>query len=413
MSHDAIGITPERAQEILDIPIVGAETTLDSGVIVTKHDGTEIHLVGEIATKSISSIGSFDSTIADVVVPEWLLPFSDNLKLADPASLPAGIVQGVSWSPDGVYLAVGLGITPFVSVYKRAGTTLTKLAALPTWTSPSTILDLEWSPNGQYLAIATQWSPCLVVFKRSGDTFTKVYDPAIGPSYGGTTPSVSWAPNGSYILSTGLVATGIKLTLFKAVGDSITGLPSPAEYPTGNTQSSDWTADSQYVAVGHSLTPFVSLYKRAGDVITKLPNPVTLPAGSVNGVAWSPDGIYLALAHAVSPYVSFYKRSGDTLIKLDNPASFPSGIGRDCTWSYDGRYIAVAHDTTPYVDVYVRDGDVISKLPDLPTPPTGHGQDVEWSPDGKILAAGHTTTPFIATYLYASDVYGGVPIRIE
>jgi hypothetical protein len=49
-------------------------------------------------------------------------------KSPDPSSLPAGNGSAVSFSSDGVYLAVGHSTTPFMTIYKRSGDTFAKLA---------------------------------------------------------------------------------------------------------------------------------------------------------------------------------------------------------------------------------------------------------------------------------------------
>ena len=39
----------------------------------------------------------------------------------------------------------------------------------------------------------------------------------------------------------------------------------------------------------------------------KLANPATLPTGTGRGCSFSPDGTYLAVAHSVSPFLTIYK----------------------------------------------------------------------------------------------------------
>ena len=79
--------------------------------------------------------------------------------------------------------------------------------------------------------------------------------------------------------------------------------------PTGGGNDIAYSPDGAYLAVAHSITPFVTIYKRNGIKLTKLTNPTTLPVSTGNGVSWSPDGIYLAVAHTSSPYITIYKRN--------------------------------------------------------------------------------------------------------
>src|SRR5690606_2421748 len=65
------------------------------------------------------------------------------------------------------------------------------------------------------------------------------------------------------------------------------------------------------------------MLKRMGvweDGVNKVNDPSTLPTGDGFGVSFSPDGNYLAVGHSSSPYVTIYKRNGDTFTKLPNPS---------------------------------------------------------------------------------------------
>ena len=70
----------------------------------------------------------------------------------------------------------------------------------------------------------------------------------------------------------------------------------------------------------------VKLVIGAGDMVidTKLPDPSSLPTGRGYGVSFSPDSNYMAVGHDASPYITIYKprqtaiRTGNNILALSN-----------------------------------------------------------------------------------------------
>ncbi len=74
--------------------------------------------------------------------------------------------MGCSWDSSGTYLAVAHSTSPYLTVYQRSGSTLTKLAdpaALPV--SYSTGVSFGAS-GGAYLAVAVASTPYVEVYKN-------------------------------------------------------------------------------------------------------------------------------------------------------------------------------------------------------------------------------------------------------
>lgn len=84
---------------------------------------------------------------------------------------------------------------------------------------------------------------------------------------------------------------------------------------------------NQYLAVGSSVSPYLTIYKRNVNTYTKIPDPASMPPTGVTGVAWN-GSTHLACAHSNYPYVTVYKRSGDTFTKL---ADFTTNEGAATT----------------------------------------------------------------------------------
>lgn len=171
---------------------------------------------------------------------------------------PPDDVYGVSWSSDGTYLACAHFTTPFVTIYKRSGTTFTKLTVSggnPTGNA----YRVSFSPDDTYVAVAHTTSPFVTVYKRNGDTFTKLADTAFDVSPGNNCRSIAWSPNGVY-LGVGIGAGNFQI-VYKRIADSFTKQTDPATLPTGTANGFAWSYDAEYYAVGHSTAPFISIYK--------------------------------------------------------------------------------------------------------------------------------------------------------
>jgi WD40 repeat protein len=339
------------------------------------------------------------SLIASIGGGVYKAPGDVFTKLADPADLPASEGLGVSFSSDGVYMAVAHTTTPFITIYRRSGNTFTKVA------NPSDLpiggaTAVAFSSDGVYLAVGHSSTPRITVYKRSGDTFTKLASPTDIPSTG--VSSVAFSSDGTY-LCIGFAASPY-IWIFKRSGDTFTRLSDPATPPTGTGRSLSFSSDGVYLGVAHANSPYISVYKRSGDTFEKVSDPATLPTGQGNGIAFSSDGTYLNVAHATTPFVTIYKRSGDTLTKLSNPGTLPTDTGQTAASSPDGTYMSIGHITTPYVTIYKRSGDTFTKLTNPTTLPTGFSRSVTFSTDGAYMAAGHSTTPFITIYKRSAGI---------
>lgn len=411
---DAIGVTPERAQQILDLPIVGAETTIEGGVTVFTSANGDRHLTGKIAQKLLLQLGSFDCPTFEVVSPEWALPFMDNPSLPSPSLLPQGGAAGVTWSPDGLYLGYhGSGYQPPpMHWYKRNGYVLTRLTSVASpITGTGAGPGMAWSPNGQHLLCNGNQTK-VGCYKRTGDTIAAL---PLLPNHdlGGSSQAqgLCWSPDGVYAIVFG---TGPPyFNQYSRAGDTFTKMANTADQPVGTCYGVSWSPNGQYVAFAHETTPFLTIYKvGVGGSLTKIASPTTPPAARGTGVAWTSDSKYLAVSHVTSPFVSVYKRSGDAFVKINNPASLPSGNASGVAWSPDSAYLAVVNSASPYLTVYRRIGDSLYRMPTPsvlpPNSPTGQ---LSWTPDGQILTIGLGSSPFLISYRAASDIYGGAPTR--
>ena len=132
-----------------------------SGNVLTS-DGTDW------VSMPVVGVPTYNVTLSNgLIYPIW--DFTTPVKLADPATLPAGTGLGTAWSPDGQFLTVAHSTTPFITIYQRSGTTFTKL------TNPATLpigngVGTAWSPDGQFLTMTYSTTPFITIYRTSSDT---------------------------------------------------------------------------------------------------------------------------------------------------------------------------------------------------------------------------------------------------
>ncbi len=226
-------------------------------------------------------------------------------KLADPATLPAGNGNCCAWNPQGTILAVGHGITPFITLYERSGTTLTKLsnpASLP----PTQVFSLTWSPDGRFLAAGTTVGgsfPYVTIYEvTNGTTFTKLADPSNINNVSAS--QIAFSPNGRYLLIGGSVG----MSLYERNNTTFTLVSSPSVVST--PRSVAWAPNGK-VAAAFLTNGSVTLYSVSGSTFTSIINFTPVGSTSCYRGSFSPDGQFLAIVYTGSPYLKIYQVNVD------------------------------------------------------------------------------------------------------
>jgi hypothetical protein len=383
-------------------------------------------------------------------------------KLADPATLPAGLSASAAFSNDGTYLVIGHDVSPFITIYKRSGDTFTKL------TNPATlpvdkVNSASFSGDDIYLALSATTvsigqSPT-IVYKRSGDTFTKLTDPPLPEDNysctGDCGKEVSFSSDGIYLAAASAYTPSI--TIYKRSGDSFSRL-NPPDYPVLPDNTFDTIADTvclsqdaTYLGVGHNSSPFITVYKRSGDSFNRLSGVDIIPNARIQACKFSPDGKYLIAGKGeLGDALYIYKREGDSFYKTASPLQIiandpiygfsfnsanthlsiarngdatgfnvqdgvftriinPEGTVTNSAWgvaiSPDSKYVTFAHSGTPYISTFKRSGDSFAKLTNPTDLPAADGRGAAYSPDGTYLSISHDTTPFITIYKRSADTF--------
>jgi len=249
----------------------------------------------------------------------------------------AGVIYSINWSPDGKYLAVGGNASAkIIVIYSFDGLTLTeKPKCVLTSGSKATI---KFSPDGNYLAIGGGQAPSLVIYSFDGNSLLQTCNLSLT-----TILSVDWSPDGKYL------AIGewqnIKVYYFNKT--SLVAIPG-CSISIGDffANTVNWSPDGRYLAVGSSIpTEQLRVYYFNGSTLENLPNCTINYGSAVKSVNWSPDGQYLAVGGETgSSDLSIYSFNGSTLSFKDSKA-YNNAI-YSVNWRQDGKYLAVGGSTS-------------------------------------------------------------------
>ena len=307
---------------------------------------------------------------------------------------PGGSVGGISWTSDALYMAAASSQSPYLWVYSRSGTTLTKLnnpSPAPGWIASGCAI--ANTSSGVMAAVAFNSSPYISIYTISGSSVTKLTDPSTLPTSSGQ--GCDWDGTGTYLAV--VHGSSPYVTVYERSGTTFTKLANPSTLPVGAT-SCCWDASGKYLVVGASSSPYIYVYERSGTTLTKLANPSSLPVGGVSDVACDATASLITTTSSNIPYVATYRRDDSTLTKLTDPSTLPTGAGLSCSWNRAGTLLSVGHSTSPYVTVYQYDGSTFTKQTNPASLPSTDGNACSFASNGAFLALGYSSDPYLEVY---------------
>jgi WD40 repeat protein len=394
-----------------DMKPIGIDQTTGQKRQVDPTDSVVDNLGNQIQI-ALTRVGDYSGNLRNNT--QVLFPWDENpVKLADPATVPTtGGSRAIAWSPNGEFLTLCNGFTPFIWNYQRAGTTFNLLSDPATL--PGTSIDgCGWSPDGEFLAVL---GGSLTIYQRSGTTFTKLADPATlpgsSPNQAGT--SIAWSPNGEF-LATCSTSSAPYINVYQRDGTTFTKLAAPATLPIFAAAAA-WSPNGEYLAVSSGQPEYFVVYQLSGagvnTVFTKLAAPATLPPAGASGFAaeihWTSDSEFLGMAFANvgAPGFIVYQRSGTTFTKIADPATLPTGVdGIGFRWSPDDKFLAVGFNGIigESLSIYQREGAVLTKLANPATEPTETCGGIVWSPDQQFLAIANASGSVARVSIYQTS----------
>ncbi len=273
-------------------------------------------------------------------------------------------VRTVSWSPDGSRVATsGYGDTPRIWDAVN-GATLHTLSG-----HKSEVWDVSWSPDGSRVATASYDYTARIWDAVSGTTLHTLIGHTISVYV------VSWSPDGSRVATAGWdnlakiwdVASGA--ILHTLIGH------------TGSVSDVRWSPDGSRVATAGNDSTARIWDSKTGDIQHTLNG----HTDKVMAVRWSPEGSEVVTASRDNTAIIWGVASGTKLNTLIGHTDYVNAV----SWSPDGSHIATAsYDKT----AKIWDAMSGANLNTL----NGHIDevwDVSWSPDGsKVATASYDKT---------------------
>ncbi len=179
------------------------------------------------------------------------------------------------------------------------------------------------------------------------------------------------------------------------------GTPVPGDPVFSNAECCQFSPGGNYLAVAHSDSPYLTVYNWSAGFGAKVSDPAVPPDSVGICIAWSPDGAYLAVADGASPVLNIWEWSAGFGTKLGQPAVEPDAGVTEIRWSPDGAYLAVAQNGGRQVTVWNWSSGFGAKFTDPGTSVGANANALAWSPDGNYLLLALQTSPYVAAYSFS------------
>ena len=313
-----------------------------------------------------------------------------------------------AWSPDGRVIAFqrklpGQGVA--VMLVPPLGGPERKLAEIPIrWPVPGeggALTGLSWSPDGKWLAVSGDTllngsHRILLVSAETGEVRALTQPPT--NAWSDYNPAFS--PDGREILFTRSADMSSGNLYRLALGPGFSPRGDPGKIPTAGVErpmSAAWASGGTEILFISQLLG--ELYRMP--VMGTRP-PEKLPLGTaIRSFALSADG--RRLAYSVSIRDTNIWRL-DLAAKGASPERFISSTKRDTSpiYSPDGRRIAFASNRTGNYQIWVCDADG-SKAGAITSMKQGGAQTPDWSPDGRMIAFDSVATGHYEVYTVSAD----------
>lgn len=296
-----------------------------------------------------------------------------------------------TFSVDGVkLLATGRsGTLPRLQVFAQTGDDFDSIFASNPSVGNVYSNALCWSNDGSHLAVAHSTSPYWTIHKRNGLSVSKLLD--LPGSVSTWLAAARYSPTNDH-----LFITGQQSHLYSRTGDVYVKLTSGVPYDSYTVRDAEYSPDGQFLAMasGGSIGALRVWKKNQDNTYTKITTTPTT-GGDAYTVSWDPTSKYVVVACYDSPKVMIFRRGEfDTFNSGFYPPDLLTAIGgggsnsRGAAFSPDGKWLVVTQPKTGYgLVVWKRVSDEGFELmtldPTLRNP--SYGTKVLFSPDSKYL----------------------------
>jgi hypothetical protein len=264
--------------------------------------------------------------------------------------------RGLSVSTDSnaTYLALAGSEYPYISIFSQSpvNTWTKNTVEKPLTTEFSTsnaIGDLALDYNGTYCVAIAQSSPYVIIWKRSGSTWTRLSNSVFSTAPSSAATTVAFNSDGTQ-LAIGTTG-GLFLYVYTITRSTDTfTLNSPATMPTGQVNEVAYNYNSgtasTVLVCAHAVSPFMTVYSISGTTYTKMSNPATLPAAATTCCGINNGGSHI-LVHSAS-VLYLYTQSGSTLTNVAITTPVPSTCNK-MSYNSAGTQITFCYNTAAYV----------------------------------------------------------------
>jgi len=291
----------------------------------------------------------------DNIVRVYFFNGSSLTTVASVSGLPADVLA-VDWSPQGNFLAVGLDSNGtgevFVYRFDPLADSSSRLSLVDSLNLGGSAYGLSWSPDGRYLAmVLRQTDPLEVrVFAFDG---TNGFSSLLGSAtllLTELTQTVSFSPDGKFLLCnelSGLIVLVYSFNPFLSpnalqlvASKSLSGF----SFTTIARFSPISFGDEYFILVGDRQTPGkIAVFSFDGQSTISGPLDSTDHGEAVAGLRWSPNGKYIVLTGIAGTggfEMRVFSFDGSQLT-LESSGDHATTTATSADWSSSGKYVAI------------------------------------------------------------------------
>lgn len=204
------------------------------------------------------------------------------------------------------------------------------------------------SVDGTLIAFATHRSPYLVLFKKAGSSYTRLQTPAQIPA--GRAHSVGFRDDALQV--TVGHERGDYFTTYNIVNDTLVKVTAvQGGTPNDRVLCVKYRSEDGTLILGHRSAPYVSFYGVFPNSLVKVEKGFDAPDRHVWCAALVGGNQALVVGHEGSPYISSYKVNGD-IYKLSEPDIIPNSTVYGVVSLENSKTIYVAENRRPYLSRY-------------------------------------------------------------
>ena len=341
-------------------------------------------------------------------------------KVNDATALVDAPPTNMFYYPDGNYLVVCLGVSPYLTIFSVSDGTLTKMPDLTGSNElPGQAVYGSFSSDSKYLAVAHAGAPFFTIYDMTSYPPAKMQDTSLSDRPPNAATSAIFSPNGDYLAVTCAVSPYLliyDMSNFPAGPPEKMSGPISGDLPTGTTYGASFSPDGKYLAVTHEGANPLKIYDM-DSMVAGVPPKITGPSGIptqgnlYSNTVFSQDGKYLSVA--VGSFTALYdiENMVGEIPQEISFSKFPSATTYHTDISKNSKYLVYVGAGPNGYRIYDLSSGTPTIINNTPSAgPFSNGVSAAFSPDDKYLAIGHSGGSIISLFsiydTYAVSIAG-------